>query len=67
MKMNTPPPGKFPGPSVNDCKLDDPMIERVDFDKTTHGANKASLPSSGDVKNSTMNLEHVGGSAMGKG
>ena len=51
---------KFPGPYVNTCKIDDPIMKRIDLDKMDIGARNSGMPK--DVKNS-MNLEHVGSGA----
>jgi hypothetical protein len=54
----------FPAPYVNDTKETDPMIIRVDVNKTEIGARPSGLPK--DVKNSN-NVEHVDNRSTGKG
>lgn len=56
-------PGKFPGPYINDCKADDPMMERVPMETMDIGARKSGLATKGEVKRDDMGIEHVGGQA----
>lgn len=49
----------FPGPYVNQVKLDEGLMKTTTFDKMGVGARSSGLPK--DVKN-TNTLEHVGGS-----
>ncbi len=53
---------KFPGPYVNDCKEDDPMIKRVDMDYTGIASRKSGMPT---TMTNGMNIDHVGGSTSG--
>lgn len=48
---------KFPGPYVNTCKIDDPIMMRVNLDKMDIGARTSGMPK--ESKNG-MNIEHVG-------
>ena len=51
---------RFPSPYLNDCKADDPMLERVPMEKMGIGANAAGLPNGG-VNSPDMMLKHIGG------
>ena len=50
---------KFPGPYVNECKIEDPMMHRIDIHKMGIGARNVAMPKS--IKNS-MSIDHIGGS-----
>lgn len=50
--------GTFPAPYIQDTKIDDPIMKRIDIDTLEIGARPSGLPK--DVKNSTMSIEHVG-------
>lgn len=56
-------PAKFPGPYLNDTVKDESIMQYVDTDKMGIGARTSGLPKGSDVKNSSMGLEHVGGTA----
>lgn len=53
-------PGKFPQPYLNDCKAEDPMMERVPMDRMDIGARAPGMPKQGEVTSGDMNLVHVG-------
>jgi hypothetical protein len=55
---------RFPGPYLNDCKAEDPIMERVPMDSMGIGANNAGLPNK--IQTGEMSIKHVGGS-LGKG
>ena len=55
---------RFPGPYLNDCRAEDPMMQRVPMEKMGIGANSAGLPQSG-VNSGDMNIKHIGGN-MGR-
>lgn len=59
-------PGRWPGPYINDCKVDNSVMEYVPFDVMDIGARKSGLATKSEVKNDTMSITHVGGQA-GKG
>lgn len=50
---------KFPGPYINKCDVNDPVMIRVDLDKMDIGARTSGMPKGG-IKND-MSIEHVGG------
>jgi hypothetical protein len=52
---------KFPGPYVNTCKIDDPIMIRVNLDKMDIGARSSGMPKGG--LSNGMSLDHVGSSA----
>lgn len=49
---------KFPGPYVNETKVDRSVMEYVDFDKMDVGARASGLPKGG-IKTDDLNLDHV--------
>lgn len=55
---------RFPAPYLNTTNADDPIMERVPFNKTDIGANSEGKPKS--VQDGTMTIKHTGGS-LGKG
>lgn len=55
---------KFPGPYVNKCTIDDPIMIRVDLDKMDIGARTSGMPKGGIAND--MNLEHVGNATGSK-
>ena len=59
-------PGKFPGPNINSCDEDVPMIKRVPMRTTEIGSRKTSLPSGAEAKSDMLSIDHVGGSAGSK-
>jgi hypothetical protein len=56
---------KFPGPYINECRADDPIMHRVQMDTTPIGSPAHALPKKG-VNSDGMSLKHTGGS-YGKG
>ena len=50
---------RFPGPYLNDCNRDDPVMIRTKLDDTSIGANAVGLPKGG-VNSDNMNIKHVG-------
>lgn len=57
----------FPKPYVNSVNQDDPMMERVPFDKMDIGARSSGLPKGDELASKSMGIDHVGGSAGRKG
>lgn len=52
---------KFPAPYVSTVRESDPVVIRVDQDKGEIGSRSSGLP--GDIKSTSMSIDHVGGKA----
>ena len=52
---------KFPGPYIDECRVDDSIMVRVNIDKMEIGARSSGLPK--DIKSSNGTISHVGNSA----
>ena len=56
-------PQKFPGPYTNDCKEQDPIMERVPLPTMGIGARPSGLPKGAQVESGEMTIKHVEGGA----
>jgi hypothetical protein len=57
---------RFPGPYLNECNENDPIMKRIaNFDNSDIGARTSAMPKGG-VNSSDMAIKHTGG-ALGKG
>jgi len=56
---------KFPGPYVNECRAEDPLMHRAPMDSMSIGSAPVAHPKKG-VNSDGMGLKHTGGS-YGKG
>lgn len=52
----------FPRPTTNTTNEDDPIMKRVDLNKSEIGARPSGLPQGTAVKSNGLNIAHVGGS-----
>lgn len=63
MMTNAKGGANFPKPYVDSVNQDDPMMERVPLNKMDIGARASGMPKGEEVNSSSMNIEHVGGTA----
>lgn len=54
---------KFPGPYVNDTKIDESLMKYVPFDNTEIGSRKSGMPKG--IGAEKMSIDHVGDSTPG--
>lgn len=55
---------RFPGPYVNDTKVDNSLMHYVPFDTTTIGSRPSGLPK-GEVTSGSMSIDHVANRGTG--
>lgn len=56
-------PGRFPGPYIQDAKVDNTVMEYIPFDHMGIGARKSGMATKSEVKRDDMGITHVGNSA----
>ena len=56
---------KFPGPYINECRAEDPIMHRVPMDSMSIGSQGVAHPKDG-VNSQGMKIKHTGGN-YGKG